>query len=73
MVIVGKIYTVKERVDWYGRDWYVLEEMTSGWGWRTDCFIPLSEEHEEQRSLFDEMLAATLKVPAMKKNKYSNH
>jgi hypothetical protein len=68
MVIEGEIYTVKEIVHWYGFDWYVLEEMTSGWGWNTDAFILLTEEPIKEKSNFDKLLAGMLATPKIAQN-----
>lgn len=66
MVIVGHIYTVMEKVSWYGMDWYVLEEMNSGWGWRIDCFIPVTPDKPARYSEFDCLLKKILTVKKLR-------
>lgn len=63
-VCVGKIYTVKEVVNWYGMEWYVLEN-NSDWGWNPKCFMPLSDKDE---TMFDRMLKVCLTTKPMPKS-----
>ena len=63
-VCVGKVYTVKEVVNGYGAEWYVLENMNTDWGWNPKCFMPLSDKDE---SMFDRMLKVCLNTKPMRK------
>lgn len=62
-VVVGKVYIVKEVVNWYGHEWYILENMNTDWGWNPKCFMPLSNKDE---STFDRMLKGLLSIKPMR-------
>lgn len=66
VLCVGKIYTVKEVVNWYDTEWYILKDFKSGWGWNPKCFAPLSDKDETK---FDRMLTGLLTTKPLRSKK----